>query len=74
MRGIIVIQRAVALKNRVMLMIASDLSNDERKALANYYAGMTTPKPETAPAEQAVIAAGAKIAATGARSRTTECS
>ncbi len=54
-----------ARKNRVMLMIASDLSNDERKALANYYAGMTTPKPETAPADQAVIAAGAKIAATG---------
>lgn len=52
-------------QNRIMLMIASDLSDDERKALANYYAGMTTPKPETAPAEQAVIAAGAKIAATG---------
>jgi cytochrome c553 len=48
-----------------MLMIASDLSDDERKALANYYAGMTTPKPETAPADQAVIAAGAKIAASG---------
>lgn len=52
-------------KNRVMLMIASDLSDDERKALANYYAGMTTPKLETAPADQAVIAAGAKLAATG---------
>lgn len=52
-------------QNRVMLMIASDLSNDERKALANYYAGMSTPKPETTPADQAVIAAGAKLAMTG---------
>ena len=54
-----------ARQNRIMLMIASDLSDDERKALTNYYAGMTTPKPEATPAEQAVIAAGAKLAATG---------
>ena len=52
-------------QNRIMLMIASDLSNDESKALAHYYADRTTPKPETAPADQAVIAAGAKLAATG---------
>ena len=57
-------------KNRIMLMIASDLSDDERKAIANYYADMTTPKSETAPADQAVIAAGAKIAATGDGRRT----
>jgi cytochrome c553 len=52
-------------QNRVMLMIASDLLDDERKALANYYAGMSTPKPETTPADQTVIAAGAKLAMTG---------
>ncbi len=52
-------------RNRIMLMIASDLSDDEKKALASYYAGMTTPKPETSPADHAVIAAGAKLAATG---------
>jgi cytochrome c553 len=52
-------------RNRIMMMIASDLSEGERKALANYYAGMTTPKPETTPADAAIIAAGAKLAATG---------
>jgi cytochrome c553 len=52
-------------KNRIMLMIASDLTDGDKKALANYYAGMATPKPETAPADAAVIAAGAKLAATG---------
>ena len=52
-------------RNRIMLMIASDLSDAESKALASYYAGMTTLKPETSPADQAVIAAGAKLAATG---------
>ena len=52
-------------KNRIMLMIASDLSDDEKKAIANYYADMTTPKSETAPADPAVIAAGGKLAATG---------
>jgi cytochrome c553 len=52
-------------KNRIMLMIASDLSDDDKKALANYYAGVTTPKSETAPADAALIAAGAKLAATG---------
>jgi len=52
-------------KNRIMLMIASDLTDGERNALANYYAGMATPKSETAPADAALIAAGAKLAATG---------
>ncbi|GAB1717832.1 MAG: cytochrome c, class I [Nitrobacter sp.] len=52
-------------KNRIMTMIASDLSDDEAKAIARYYAGMATPKPETAAADAAVIAAGAKLAATG---------
>lgn len=52
-------------KNRIMMMIASDLSDGEKKALASYYADMATPKSETAPADAAVIAAGAKLAATG---------
>lgn len=52
-------------KNRIMMMIASDLSNAEKKALATYYANMATTKAETAPADAAVIAAGAKLAATG---------
>jgi cytochrome c553 len=52
-------------KNRIMTMIASDLPDDEAKAIAHYYADMVTPKPETAPADAAVIAAGAKLAATG---------
>lgn len=52
-------------RNRIMLMIASDLSDDESKALASYYAGMTTPKPQTTPADRSVIAAGAELAANG---------
>ncbi len=52
-------------KNRIMMMIASDLSDAEKKALATYYADMATTKAETAPADAAVIAAGAKLAATG---------
>jgi cytochrome c553 len=52
-------------KNRIMTMIASELSDDEAKAIARYYAEMATPKPETTPADAAVIAAGAKLAATG---------
>jgi cytochrome c553 len=52
-------------KNRIMTMIASDLSDDEAKAIASYYADMTTPKSETATADAAMIAAGAKLAATG---------
>jgi cytochrome c553 len=52
-------------KNRIMTMIASDLSDDEAKAIASYYADMTAPKSETATADAAMIAAGAKLAATG---------
>ncbi|MEH6951864.1 c-type cytochrome [Nitrobacter sp. NHB1] len=52
-------------KNRIMMMIASELSDDDKKALANYYADMTTPKSGTSPADPALVAAGAKLAATG---------
>jgi cytochrome c553 len=52
-------------KNRIMQMIASDLSDGEKNAIASYYADITTPKSETAPADAALIAAGAKLAATG---------
>jgi len=52
-------------KNDIMQPIAAALTDDERNAVAEYYAGLHPPKAEEALPDKALVAAGAALAAVG---------
>ena len=59
----LVYYRRGARKNELMESVAQSLTNEEIRNLGTYYASLPPPKPEPAPASDALAQTGAKLAA-----------